>query len=573
MHRQLRKGIVIGLVPLVIGAISWAISDRMVNAITPLLRLESTLESQLRRMRPLTKPQPTLHLITIDERSGMVLPKSASGALSRKNYVDLIEKLSDAGARVIAVDWHFTKLQVKDTNLADCFDILGTTKLVLATSSEAEDYDAGEPIFDPLDHLGQIPPNVLVASVNGFETDDLAGAIVLMDRDAARKVQVPHFALATAAAWKGVESKLHYSLGSTVLRFGDQTLNCNIGGEYFIRWSESKPDRPETPLHEALKLTAEEAKAKFGGKIVVVGDVRESSNDMVDTPLGPMAGVYFQAQAIESILSTDQDRYLASWVQLALTVFAGGLASFAMFIRRRPWMPALVVAFAGALVLPASIRYYSGHVTEHIPLFLSPVLGLALSAPLRGRLQDWLMAPGRPFPAIALFVDIRGSTPLLSNLGAESYSHLFRMVLHDTKQPLTRFGAILERPLGDGALVLVPGGDVAAATKSVDLAKELMTIFQNRNLECGIGLEVGEMVGQFVLEGEHHTWSSFGPAINAASRIQDLTKNYTTSILIGPSLAALLGDSAVDPIGQVELRGIEGKVSIYQLRERLVHEN
>jgi class 3 adenylate cyclase len=84
-------------------------------------------------------------------------------------------------------------------------------------------------------------------------------------------------------------------------------------------------------------------------------------------------------------------------------------------------------------------------------------------------------------------------------------------------------------------------------------------------LALGVGLESGGVVIGTYGPARRRAHAALGEAVSLAQRLQQLTADLALPILVGPRLAAQLPRTALDPVGEYLLEGVERDVSVSAL--------
>lgn len=176
--------------------------------------------------------------------------------------------------------------------------------------------------------------------------------------------------------------------------------------------------------------------------------------------------------------------------------------------------------------------------------------------------------------AAILFADLRDFTELSERLPrAEVIGLLNRWfdVLGDT---IDAHGGEILKFVGDGLLaVFRVGGDAAgtcahaldAALAAQDgtraLAREL-AMAGAAPIACGLALHLGEVAFGNIGTRRRLDFTVIGPAVNHASRLQDLTKILGEPTIASETFAAALG-RRLRPLGRHALRGVAAPVAVF----------
>ncbi|MCP3401097.1 adenylate/guanylate cyclase domain-containing protein [Bradyrhizobium sp. CCGB20] len=140
---------------------------------------------------------------------------------------------------------------------------------------------------------------------------------------------------------------------------------------------------------------------------------------------------------------------------------------------------------------------------------------------------------------------------------------------------LDRQGGIVNKFLGDGFLALfgAPLEASDAAHRAVAAGREMLTAMDRINaqtswrLRIGIGIHFGEVVAGNIGSPRRKEYTVIGDTVNFASRLEALNKELGSQLLISASVREALGKDGDDAValGEVEVRGYEQKVAVFQL--------
>ena len=187
--------------------------------------------------------------------------------------------------------------------------------------------------------------------------------------------------------------------------------------------------------------------------------------------------------------------------------------------------------------------------------------------------------------ATVLFSDIRNFTALTAGRpSAEVLAWLNRYLTAMTEVVKANEG-FLNKFIGDGIMVIfgVPlsqgeKGDACRAVQcalqmleQVDVLNSIMGTEEPR-LKIGIGIHTGILTAGNVGSPERLEYSVIGETVNLASRLESLTKEFKTAIVMSPSTWERIRESFPSvPLGEAEVRGFSGKLMLYGVKsERAV---
>lgn len=174
-----------------------------------------------------------------------------------------------------------------------------------------------------------------------------------------------------------------------------------------------------------------------------------------------------------------------------------------------------------------------------------------------------------------MFVDFRGFTAGAQSRTPQEVVDRLDGAFAVLVDILDRQGGIVNKFLGDGFLALfgAPLEASDAAHRAVAAGREMLTAMERINaqtswpLRIGIGIHFGEVVAGNIGSPRRKEYTVIGDTVNFASRLEALNKEFGSQLLISATVREALGDDGKDAValGEVEVRGYEQKVAVYQL--------
>jgi adenylate cyclase len=174
-----------------------------------------------------------------------------------------------------------------------------------------------------------------------------------------------------------------------------------------------------------------------------------------------------------------------------------------------------------------------------------------------------------------MFVDFRGFTAGAQSRTPQEVVDRLDGAFAVLVDILDRHGGIVNKFLGDGFLALfgAPLETADAAHRAVSAGREMLTAMDRINaqtswpLRIGIGIHFGEVVAGNIGSPRRKEYTVIGDTVNFASRLEALNKEFGSQLLISAAVREALGEDGSDAIalGEVEVRGYEQKVAVFQL--------
>jgi adenylate cyclase len=208
-----------------------------------------------------------------------------------------------------------------------------------------------------------------------------------------------------------------------------------------------------------------------------------------------------------------------------------------------------------------------------VPL-LSPDAGFEFSRQRPSYLQ------GEEREVAVLFADLRGFTRITQSKLPYDVVFLLNQYFQTMDEAIVEAGGQVSQFYGDGIMALfgVASDFATACSQSIAAAHAMFRRLDRLNeylgaeldapLRIGIGIDGGRAIVGEMGKGRSAALAAIGDVVNAASRLQDLTKAYECAAVISQTVADAGGFSvAAELTGsverrEVELRGREGRLGI-----------
>jgi len=346
----------------------------------------------------------------------------------------------------------------------------------------------------------------------------------------------------------------------------------------------------------------------FKDKIVLVGASATGIADLRVTPFGGLdfPGVEIHANLVDNILNRQFLYHKGKEVLTDLffiVLFGISLGIWLAVVQPR-WM-----ALGFALLLPfAAIVYFAflhgSWLNFIVPALFTLVPNVSLVAlyrvlieeqekrKVRGRFQQYvppevirrlLDDPERVKPRkseiTVLFSDIRGFTSISESLDAQELADLLNGYLTEMTRIVFRYQGTLDKYIGDAVMGFwgAPYEEPDHATRACNAAlsmlarlAELQKDWQAQGqpvLDIGIGLNTGVASVGNMGSSMRLAYTAMGDAVNLASRLEGLNKEYGTHIIISQSTQKELRSerALVRELDMIRVKGKLQPVTIYEV--------
>jgi adenylate cyclase len=175
-----------------------------------------------------------------------------------------------------------------------------------------------------------------------------------------------------------------------------------------------------------------------------------------------------------------------------------------------------------------------------------------------------------------MFLDIRNFTTFAEKRTPEEVVNYLESLFEFMIEIVNRHHGIINKFLGDGFMAVfgAPLSDGRDCENALEAAREILARVRQEaeggNIlptRIGIGLHAGEAVTGSIGSALRREYTVIGDVVNLASRIEKLNKEFHSQLLISEKVWQAFdgGLSEAIPMGQVEVRGREQTIQIYQV--------
>ena len=338
-------------------------------------------------------------------------------------------------------------------------------------------------------------------------------------------------------------------------------------------------------------------------KIVIVGPMAEIFHDVHATPFGEMPGPEIQAQMLAGLL---QGRWLTPTRAATNFWLALGSVVVALFI----CLGIPQALLKGLLLIAATLAFLAGcqfELTHYncVVVMMPPLFCLVATSSfgivfeyaleqfdkrryrnvldryvsknvaktiLEDRRSFVEALKGRKQPVTVLFSDIRGFTTMTESSDADKLVAQLNEYFRDMVGSVLENNGTLQKFIGDA--IMAVWGDTISAGEQMDARRAVTTALQMRTalarlntdwkansdrkkLSIGIGVNHGAVIVGNIGHPQRMEFTVLGDGVNLAARLESATKQFHTDILIGEEVEKLTREHFVYRV--VDLLTVKGK--------------
>jgi adenylate cyclase len=383
----------------------------------------------------------------------------------------------------------------------------------------------------------------------------------------------------------------------------DRKIEIDEYNEMMVNFCGGYEAFPYYSFYKVLK--GEYPGEEFKDKIVLVGGTAAGLFDFKAIPFAPIfPGVEVHANAISNILL---DNYLRPWpafftfILIILFSFLSGM----IFGQFAPWKGG--VSAAGVFIVYFLFSYFLFKWKYTQVEFVAPALSLSLSYVgvlfyrfmTEEREKRWIkksftqyLSPqildnilenpkslklgGERQDLSILFSDIRGFTTISEGLKPEQVVELLNEYLTKMVEVVFRNEGTMDKFIGDAVMAFwgapVPQEDhhKKAVNCAIEMIEEVAKLQEKWKAEgktlirIGIGINSGEVIVGNMGSLEKMDYTVIGDNVNLASRLEGLTKEFKTQIVVSEATYNQVKDFVdAEPLGSVKVKGKARSVDIY----------
>ncbi len=360
--------------------------------------------------------------------------------------------------------------------------------------------------------------------------------------------------------------------------------------------------RPKTFAHYSYSdvLNGRLNLSMLDGKIVLIGATAADLRDSYTTPVSStqMAGVEIHANILQTILAGDflfhQNALSVIFAIFILSLFAGFvLYKFRMkFATPIIFVAGIVYVFFAAVIFDGGIimnilypllALSLGYIA-HVAVFyvfeskqrrlVTNIFGKYVSSEVAAEIlkhgTEDLALKGEKREITILFSDIRGFTSISEKFSPEELVQFLNTFLSAMTDAILEKRGIVDKYIGDAIMAF--WGAPLKEERHAELACEAALGMKNKlqdirpDLEIGIGINTGDAIVGNMGSAQRLNYTAIGDAVNTASRIEGLNKEYGTLVIIGESTYQQVKNIFVcRKLDFIRMKGKEKPLNIYEL--------
>lgn len=537
---------------------------------------------------------PLVALVSIDDASIVQLGR---WPWDRSIHAQIINKLTEAGAKVIGYDVNFPEPsnEESDKALEDALKAAGN--VVLPVELEIQQSSTRHLVFTPEKTLSPISRLAGTAKSTGHtntppDADGVMRRIPMyVDSPDAGGSSVPAFVVEVARL-AGLQDRLYEAPTDALDR-----LSVNFPGA---------PGK-NFPVFRAVDIVRGTADLSLlKGRVVFVGSTAANLHDELLVPTSDgvlMSGVEIHASAFDTLATRHWLKPVPKPIGALVLVLIGAIVGLAVTVlRQRINLPLVLALWAGLMVL-SFVLFERGTQLDLLWPTMAFVFSYAavtlerrihadrerkqlrnaFSRYVSGSVVDSIMENpeklklgGERRRMSVLFSDIRGFTTISEGMSPDALVHYLNIYLNRMTDIVFKHAGVLDKYIGDAVMAFwnapldQPDHALRAVSTALEMRDALAEMNKNKEfgdleLHIGIGVNTGEMVVGNVGGDARFDYTVIGDNVNLGSRLEGLTKEYGISFIVAESTKGELRDAVLTRrLDKVAVKGKKEPVVIYE---------
>ena len=383
---------------------------------------------------------------------------------------------------------------------------------------------------------------------------------------------------------------------------GFETIKTDANARIWLRWNKDY----ETISAADMDFTA------FGGRTVIIGMSAEGLGGIIATPVGERYAYELTASTLETVLDGKNiTRVDISFIIELAVAFIAGLVIIILTRFTPYYVIGLAIIFSifgslvysnllfnqNAMLVDVSWIIFTITVVGFHSIFNRFILEFQLKQQIKKQFEHYLEPKmvkklqqnpnllklgGETRELTFLFSDIRGFTPISEKYQKNPQG--LTVVINKFLTPMTNIimnnGGTIDKYMGDcimafwNAPIDTPNHRELAIKSALEMIDKLKELNSNdgfgdgNKLNIGIGINTGKAVVGNMGSEQRFDYSVLGDAVNLASRLEGVSKNYDTTLVIGEdTYKPISNNHNFQKLDDVQVKGKSNKVAIYTIRE------
>ncbi|WP_353571266.1 adenylate/guanylate cyclase domain-containing protein [Candidatus Albibeggiatoa sp. nov. BB20] len=177
-----------------------------------------------------------------------------------------------------------------------------------------------------------------------------------------------------------------------------------------------------------------------------------------------------------------------------------------------------------------------------------------------------------------LFADIRDFTRLSEQMTPQENFNFINAYLGEMEPIIRKHGGFIDKYVGDAIMALFPCNADDAVQSALAMLETLVDFnqrdcqqAQEEPIHIGIGINTGKLMLGTIGGEKRMDGTVIADAVNLASRVESLTKNYTVDLLITHNTYLQLRDQSryqIEKVDAVKVKGKSELVTVYSILDR-----
>jgi adenylate cyclase len=558
--------------------------------------LEKNFSDLRFKIRGPLKPSGKVIIVAIDENS---LETLGRWPWDRKVLAKGIESLYKVGAKIVALDILFLEKSNFDSDTA-LSNALKKGESVIAYHFEEKQVNTIKKVKDKQIFVQEIVEEAVLPIDIVKKNAKMGFVNIYPDSDGVpRKIVLV----------KNYNNETYFSFDKTIAETYKKGISKDIPPNFLINYYG--PSGTYTRYSFLLTMYdsfREFIKDKMKDKIILIGSMATATYDHYPTPFQETyPGVELHANVIENILNKTYLRQFNKNLYLILLAIVGILTMFLfykispinvvfitilgivlyyfltvfIFIKLKfvvdtiPFF-AITISAAGINIINKVVeeqkekRLIKGVFSKYVsPTVLDEILTCAESLSLGGKKHE----------ITVMFTDIRKFTSLSEQLPAEEVVSLLNQYFEVMNEIIFKYNGTLDKYIGDAIMCFwnAPVEQKDHPERAVRCAIEMLAELEKLNkilvsqgkprLAMGIGINTGYAIVGNVGSHQRMEYTVVGDTVNIASRLQDLTKDYATPIIISETVNNFVKDTIeTESLGKIVIRGKTQDLELFKIK-------